>query len=162
MCKTISRENLTIPVKTIGTTWPFGKWTLEGVLGKTIESKRRWLYILWFIVPVSRIQVNWFCDKEMVWQEKDIPDADATLAVAFNYELEILFTRVNRFWICSWEKTMLGVLEFRSKTTILFAADNLWELLPIVSVEINIFPLGPFHLGGYPISWKHLSTRCPE
>jgi hypothetical protein len=29
--------------------------------------------------------VNWFCDEEMVWQEKDIPDADATLAVEFKF-----------------------------------------------------------------------------
>ena len=33
----ISGENLTVLVKTIGTIWPFGKWALEGVLGKIIE-----------------------------------------------------------------------------------------------------------------------------
>jgi hypothetical protein len=47
---------------------------------------------------------------------------------------------------------MLGVPEFCSKTTILFVVDILRKFLPIVGVETNLFPLGPFHPGGYPIS----------
>jgi hypothetical protein len=42
-------------------------------------------------------------DKETVWQENKVADADATLAleVEVKFELEMLFTRVSRFWICS-------------------------------------------------------------
>jgi hypothetical protein len=85
--------------------------------------------------------VNWFCDKETIWQENEVPDAYATLALAVKvmFELEILFARVIRFWICSWEK-------------VLFAVDNLWKFLAIVDVETNLFHLGPFHPGGYPIN----------
>ena len=164
MCKVISGENFTDPVKIIGIVCQFGKWTLEDVSGKTIESNRSREQIIWSVAPVSRIQVNWFFDEETVLQNKELPEVDATLVVAleFMFELERLFARVSRFWICSWEKIMLELLEFCSKTLVLFAVGNLWKFLAAVGVELNLFPLGLFHPGGYPISWKHLSTKWPE
>ena len=55
MCKVISGENYTDPMKIIGTICPFGKWTLEDVLSKTIESNIRGEQIIWYVAPVSRI-----------------------------------------------------------------------------------------------------------
>jgi hypothetical protein len=38
--------------------------------------------------------------KKQYDKKKDILDADATLAVEVKFELEMLFARVSRFWIC--------------------------------------------------------------
>ena len=52
---------------------------------------------------------------EMVWQEKDIPGADAKLVVEFEFELQMLFAGVSRFWICSWEKQCWECQKFAPK-----------------------------------------------
>ena len=147
----MSGENLTVPVKIIGTCWPFGRWTLDWVLGRMMDSKRRGLQIMWSVAPVSRIHENLFWGEDVVWQEKVIPDVETFLAVLLILELEMLFARVNRFCICSWEKAMLWVSRFGSKTVVLCAEGILWKFLLVCGMVANLFPLGPFHPGGYPI-----------
>ena len=116
---------------------------------------------MWYVAPVSRIQVNLFWSEEMVWYEKDIHDANTSLIMLFSFELEMQFARVSRFCICYWEKTMLGVSRCCSKTTVLCAVGSFWKFMLACGMVANLFPLSPFHPGGYPIIWKHLSTRCP-
>lgn len=164
----VTCDNCSLPEKRIGANCPFGNWTNDCLVGSWFVIKDWGELIIWSIALISRIQVE--CEwegKDEVWKQNEVKwlvDVEAvnTARLGLKIDWERLLTSASRFYICSWEKVNNGATVFCSKLDTVLTKEDCGVVLLIVGVWMDLLAWGPLHLGGHPISWKHLFTRCPK